>query len=304
MKFDQNEIAILNKLVGQISENTAHMMNKALDCFLHPQVSLFIPSNGHCEYAITPSHTHPAYSFIYYFQPVGDFVVEGKHISYDLTQGKCLSAMSPGIHHQEIEEDYFQSYIAILIDAELFRETILQYTQSASVFRGEIFIPHPELLGFLRCFMLESGYRNLELLNNLALAITHLVVRSVRPDSNNIIPLYDRFEVDQAIAFMNSHFGEKITIEDLAEQVNLSTGHFSKIFKSVTGESPIDFLNMLRLQKARIMLMNNVGNISEIAMECGYSSSSYFSTCFLQAYKMTPSAFRQKLLNIKGSSEY
>jgi AraC family transcriptional regulator len=218
---------------------------------------------------------------------------------YDLAEGKCLSAMSPGIRHQEIEEEYFQSYIAIAIDAAVFQETMLQYIKPVPVIRGAAFVPHPELLSLLRCFMLEAGesrVKNPELLDNLASVIAHMVVRSVIADTENTIPLYDRFEVDRAIVYMNSHFSEKITIEDLAEQVNLSTGHFSKIFKLVTGDTPIDFLNMLRLQKARIMLMNNVRNITEIAMECGFNSSSYFSTCFLEKYKMTPSTFRQNYL--------
>lgn len=295
-----NDFDILNKLVGQLSENKVEMMKKNLDFFLHPKVSLFIPSCGQCAYAVTPNHTHPSYTFIYYFQPVNHFIVEGRNLTYDLTDGKCLTAMSPDIQHQEMEEEYFQSYIAIVIDAELFRETILQYADVVPVFRGEIFAPHPELLGLLRCFMLEANtetYQNGELMEHLAFTITHLIIRSVLSENHNTIPLYDRFEVDRAIAFMNSHFSEKITIEDLADWVNLSTSHFSKIFKSVTGETPIDFLGMLRLQKARTMLRNNTSNITEIAIECGFNSSSYFSTCFLEKYKMTPSAYRQKFLN-------
>lgn len=308
MKFNQTDIDILNHLVGQISENTAAMMNRNLDCFLHPKVSLFIPSGGQCEYAIRPSHTHPAYTFIHYFQPVDEFIIEGRTIAYDLAEGKCLSAVSPGIPHQEIEEEHFQSYIAIAIDTALFDKTARQYVPSISVFRGEAFVPHPELLGFLRCFMLEaneSGRKNSELLDYLAVAITHLVVQSVKlATQKKTLPLYDRFEVDRAIAYMNSHFAEKITIEALSERVNLSAGHFTKLFKSVTGETPIDFLNILRLQKARMMLVNNVGNITQIAMECGFNSSSYFSACFLERYKITPSAYRKNLHPSKKNSEY
>jgi AraC-like DNA-binding protein len=297
--FQDSEIKILNKLVGQVTGPTAANMSKNLECFLHPAVSIFIPSYGHCEYAITPSHTHPAYTFIYYFQPVTDFIVEEKHLAYDLTTGKCLSAMSPGIHHQEIEEEYFQSYIAIAIDAAFFQKIALQYIQPIPIFRGEAFVPHPELLGLLRCFMLEASvHKNQEVLEHLAIVITHSVVRSTMPDTQNSMPLYNRFEVDRAIAYMNSHFSDKITIEDLAEQVNLSEGHFSKIFKSVTGETPIDFLNLLRLRKACTMLRNNEGNITDIALECGFRSSSYFSTCFLEKYKMTPSSYRQQYLKL------
>ncbi|MEL7654383.1 MAG: AraC family transcriptional regulator [Bacillota bacterium] len=296
MVLNDTATHILNRLVGLMDMNTAANIMKAIDCFLHPKVSLFIPSNGQCEYAATPNHAHPAFSFIYYFQPIYDFVIEGKNIAYDLAEGKCLSAISPNIPHQEIVQDHFQSYIAILIDQELFQKTILQYVQPVPVFRGEAFSPHPELLGVLRCFMLESSSganANLELLDHLAQVITHLTIRSVLSDIHHTVPLYDRFEVDQAIAYMNSHFSEKITINDLAKQAARSSGHFSKVFKSVTGMTPMDYLSMIRIQKARNLLINTMNSMTEIALECGFNTSSYFSSCFLEKYKTTPSAFRQ-----------
>lgn len=302
MGFIQKETEILNNLIGNISDNIAAQMYQDLECFLHPNISLFIPSSGQCKYAIMPSHTHPAYTFIYYFQSVIDFVVEAKHITYDLADGKCLSAMSPGIPHQEMEEEYFHSYIAVAIDAALFENTIRQYIGKIPVFKGEIFVPHPELLNLLRCFMLESSEAShSQLLDNLAEVIAHLIVRSVTAGTQQTIALYDRFEVDRAIAYMNSHFADRMTVEDLARQVNLSAGHFSKVFKAVTGETPIGFLNMLRLQKARSMLANNTGNITQIALSCGFGSSSYFSTCFLEKYKMTPSLYRQQILKANNT---
>lgn len=296
MTFGRDDLEIINRLVGSLDENTCTLMYENIDCFLNPKVSLFIPASGQCKYAITPSHTHPAYSFIYCFESFSELIIEGKSVSYDICDGKCLIAMSPDIPHQEPEQDGFQSYIAIQIDAELFRKTFRQYSRSLPVLRGEGFAPHPELLDLLKCFMLEAGEyecRNPDYLNQLALAITHLAVRSVLYRTHQSAPLYDRFEVDRAIAYMNSRFDEKITVEDLAALANLSASHFTKIFKSVTGETPIDFLKALRLKKARNMLVNNVENITEIALKCGFNTSSYFSSCFIEKYRMTPTAFRQ-----------
>ena len=303
MVFSKANLEIINRLVGSLDENSSVLMYENIDCFLHPKVSLFIPASGQCKYAITPSHTHPAYSFIYHFESISELIIEGKSISYDISDGKCLIALSPDIPHQEPEQDGFQSYIAIQIDAELFRKTYRQYAQALPVLRGERFAPHPELLGLLKCFMLEASEyecRNPDYLNQLALAVTHLTVRSVLSSTHQIAPLYDRFEVDRAIAYMNSHFDEKITVDDLAILANLSASHFTKIFKSVTGETPIDFLKTLRLKKARNMLVNNVNNITEIALKCGFNTSSYFSSCFIEKYHMTPTAFRQNFQQQKS----
>jgi AraC family transcriptional regulator len=304
MKFSQSDYEILNKLVGRLNETIADKMNDNLECYLHPKVSLFVPSRGYCDYALTANHTHPSYSFIYYFQPVSDIIYEGRHRAYDLAEGKCLSATSPGILHQEIEGIYFQSYIAIVIDSELFQEIIAQYSSTVPIFRGEIFKPHSELLGLLRCFMLEAvGGRNEALLDHLAFVIAHLIVQSILSVPKSRVPLYDRFEIDQAITYMNSHIAEKITVEDLAAQANISSGHFSKLFKKITGNTPIEFLTMLRLHNASIMLMNPEENVTDIAMKCGFSSPSYFSTCFTEKYHMTPSAYRHNLLRQKESQD-
>lgn len=303
MKVSNEELEILNHLVGTMDEEMASVMKDKIDFFLHDSVSLFVPSSGQCEYAIQPSHTHPSYTFIYYFQSIDNFIVEGRKLTYEISDGKCITAISPDIPHQELPEEYFQSYIAIAIEKKLFEDTIHQYVSQLPVFRGEIYSPHPELLGLLRCFMLEAGetvqtvHKRKGLLKNLAGAITHYMVRSLVLDIHRMIPLYDRFEVDRAIAYMNSHFFEHITLEELAAMVNLSVSHFSKVFKTVTGESPIDFLKVIRLKNAKRMLMKNMSNITEIAIQCGFNSSSYFSACFLEKYKMTPSAYRQNVLN-------
>lgn len=305
MAFSKGDLEIMNWLVGSMDETTASLIHKNIECFLHPKVGMFVPASGQCKYAITPSHTHPAYSFIYYFQSVSELIIEDKSVSYDISDGKCLIAMSPDIPHQEPDQDGFQSYIAIQIDAELFSQIFQQYSQSLPVLRGERFAPHPELLGLLKCFMLEAGEyesRNTDYLNQLAMAVVHLIVRSVLFNTHQTAPLYDRFEIDRAIAYMNSHFSEKITVETLAVLSNLSTNHFTKIFKSVTGETPIDFLKMLRLKKARSMLRNNADNITEIALKCGFNTSSYFSSCFIKKYQITPTAFRQNFQQSKAEN--
>lgn len=304
----KEKIELLNRLVGNIDEKTAKVMFSKLECFLHPLVSIFIPATGQCPVAISPNHVHPAYSFIYYLQPVSDFIVEERHISFPLTDGKYLSAMSPGIRHQEVQTELFQSYIAIVIDAELFEKTILQYTDKLPVFKGEAYIPLPELSGLLRTFMIEAReYEAYGLLDSIAELVAHVVARSViareaaaeHRNSQSVHLLYERLEVDRAVSYMNSHMQEKITLEQLAKQVNISQGQFSRVFKEVTGQAPIEFLNVMRLERARGMLLNGGKTMTEIALLCGYSSSAYFSTCFQRSFGLSPSDYQKTIQTLQ-----
>lgn len=237
------------------------------------------------------------YTFVYFLQPGSDAKAGESLVSNGLASGKSMVVISPGISSHEALPEGFRSQITVQIDAELFRETAKQYAKEMYTFRGEAFTAHPELLGVIRCFLLEQSdeaQSHRELLDHLAQVIVHLTAHSIFSEVNRVIPLYDRFEVERSIAYMNDHISEKITMEDLAGQAHRSAVHFSKIFKSVTSQTPIEFLQSLRLQKARRMLSCGVRTISEIALECGFSTPSYFSNCFMEKYKITPSAYREK----------
>ncbi len=295
--IDNQSLLIMNKLIGPMDGAMADSILKNIDCFLHPDVSLFIPACGQCAYAITPRHTHPAYSFVYYFHPTNGFIIGDELTMHELSDGKCLCAISPDVVHQELPDEDFQSYIAIMIDKPFLEAAAADYGCAIPVFEGEVYKPHPELLGLLRCFMLsvsEPARESRALLNSLAVSIAHFILKSTLPQDDLSIPLFDRFEVDRAITYMNSHFAEKITIEELAGVASLSARHFARVFKAITGSSPIDFLNIIRLQRARHMLVHNDISITEVALLCGFKTSSYFSNCFVEKYKLTPSAYRQQ----------
>ena len=238
-----------------------------------------------------------SYTFIYFFQPGCTLKVGEDLVSYDITSGKSMIAISPGIPYQWECEEEVRSQITVQIEADFFREKAKQYTTEATNFRGEAFVAHPELLGVIRCFLLEQSDETQchhELLEHLAQVIVHLTAHSIFSSVNRVIPLYDRFEVERAISYMNDHISEKITLDDMAGQAHRSSVHFSIIFKSVTSQTPIEFLHSLRLQSARMMLSCDARTISEIALTCGFSTPSYFSNCFMEKYKMTPSAYREK----------
>lgn len=298
MSFSKEEMEIVKSLVGNVTCDMAEIMENNLECFFHKKVTVFIPSKGQCPYAISPSHTHPAYLFTYCLQPFYDIVVEGKETNYNIKDDISLSAISPMIIHQEKEADTFQSYIAIVIEKEAFEKVFSEYSDKLPVFKGELYKPKSELLSVLHQFMVEERkYKNHGLLDNMSEIIIHTVVRSVINDCNENTKVYNRFEVDKAIGYMTRNISEKITLETLSKYVNVSNAYFSKMFKEVTGQSPIEFLNYLRIKKAKVMLIDESLSITDIALECGFKSSAYFSTCFTEKYKITPSAYRKSLSN-------
>lgn len=80
-------------------------------------------------------------------------------------------------------------------------------------------------------------------------------------------------------------------VDSLCRKIGISRPQLYRKIRSLSGSSPNDFIQFLRMNRALSLLKHNSGNISEIALEVGYNNPSYFSKCFLKNYGCTPSRF-------------
>ena len=97
----------------------------------------------------------------------------------------------------------------------------------------------------------------------------------------------------KAVAFIESSFTEKITLEQIAEIAGMSVRHFQRQFKSVYLITPQDYIAMLRMQKAIQLLLHTDMSITEIAPECGYQDSNLFSRQFRKNTGLSPRKYRR-----------
>ncbi|NLZ69187.1 MAG: AraC family transcriptional regulator [Spirochaetales bacterium] len=96
----------------------------------------------------------------------------------------------------------------------------------------------------------------------------------------------------KARSFIDEHYGEEITLEDIADHVSLSKFHLSREFKKDIGLSPMSYLAERRILEAKNLLVRTDYSIADIASSVGVSSSSYFSQSFRHLTGMTPQEFR------------
>jgi len=98
--------------------------------------------------------------------------------------------------------------------------------------------------------------------------------------------------IDQAREFIAVHYAKNLSLELLAEQVGMSSSHFSACFRKVTGISPIEFVIRRRMHHARELLANSNYSIAQIAAMCGFTSSQYMARMFLRREGRSPRRFR------------
>ena len=98
--------------------------------------------------------------------------------------------------------------------------------------------------------------------------------------------------IQQAIAYLNEHFLEKISLEELAGQLSFSPNYLGYLFKAQIGCTFNDYLNTLRLKYACSLLLSSNISVKEIAYAAGYSSVEYFMYVFKKRMHMTPGEYR------------
>jgi len=99
-------------------------------------------------------------------------------------------------------------------------------------------------------------------------------------------------KVIQAVRLLEEDYVSLQSLEELANRVELSKYHFTRLFKKTTGLSPMEFLTKVRMEKAVKLLRNTELTIEEIARNIGYSNGSYFIKVFREWIGFSPGEFR------------
>lgn len=98
--------------------------------------------------------------------------------------------------------------------------------------------------------------------------------------------------VARAKQYMDDHYMEKITTQDIADTSLLSASHLSRLFKAETGLAPYGYLMNIRMNHAMKMLLETPYTVDEIAEYCAFCSSANFIRAFRQSTGTTPKKFR------------
>lgn len=96
----------------------------------------------------------------------------------------------------------------------------------------------------------------------------------------------------ELISLLENRYREHWTITRISRIAAMAPSTLLPVFKKVTGYSPIDYLLHVRLAKATEMLLKTEKTISEIAQDCGFSDSNYFSRQFRKSYNLSPREYR------------
>ena len=182
------------------------------------------------------------------------------------------------------------------IDKKYFENIYRKYIPGNPDYKNDWiqFVISHEVMVYIKKFITEYqeriiGYK--DILEALSEIICHSLIRGIVGVKTEKNLISDNFEIENIIEYMHQHFGQKITVEELAKKTNMSKSHFIRVFKKITGLSPMDYLINIRIEKAKKLLGAGTKNISEISFLCGFNSLSHFSSTFSKIVGVSPSKY-------------
>ncbi|NOU71378.1 response regulator [Paenibacillus sp. LMG 31458] len=217
----------------------------------------------------------------------------------DMGRDNLLKDISMKLEKMWQDSDQFNERYAKEIEAG-----IKTLTQSASISKAEIQIM------VIRWIHWPTVYLNVYMddISNMALDFAGQIHKCTTLDET--IDIFKQFlselksshakkkfidkEIAEAAKFIQLHYHQDISLQQVAYQVKLSPNHFSSLFKKNLDLSFIEYLNRFRIDMAKDMLVNTHLKSYEIAEKVGYMDYSYFSRVFKKVTGMRPNEFQKQ----------
>lgn len=148
-----------------------------------------------------------------------------------------------------------------------------------------------QVLSLNHQFVCESAY--LQSADDLTIWLTHVIERYTELVFD-LVDIKHKDLIYRAINYIKRHSSEQLTLEDVARYTGFSPTYFSKIFKEELSCTFNTYLNRVRIDRGKSLLLNGALSISEICYMVGFQDESYFIKVFRKYIGVTPGQFRRR----------
>ena len=109
--------------------------------------------------------------------------------------------------------------------------------------------------------------------------------------------------IEEAMLYMDHHYCESLTVKDICKNLSCDVSHFIKIFKKYQGISPKEYLESLRLTRAKLLLKENKLTVEQVSAALGFNDYSVFYKWFKKETGRSPKKYREERSQIKQQTE-
>jgi AraC-like DNA-binding protein len=250
-------------------------------------------------------HWHPEHEFVYIEEGKVNLQVGTKH--YHLKSGDCFFICRELLHAAyPIKGNSFKLHAIVfhqdLISSFKFDRLSMEYFEklNAEFIKSGISINQESAI--LMCTQLLNSYFNKKC--GFELSVKGYIFQLLSEIfSNYKTDIDENYSNEQehlkliriVMDYINKHSHEKIMINELANVIQMSSGHFNRFFKSIVKMTPVTYINMVRINKACELIKNTNKTLTEIALDVGFNNQSYFIRTFKKQKGVLPKVFKNSL---------
>lgn len=241
----------------------------------------------------TDLHCHDCFEIEFILSGTGSHLFNG--LSYVLTDGVIL-LLTPVDFHQVIPIDNLQLY-NIMFPEHLITSELLTHLWSIDS-RQRTFPLSPlereKVLTLFNLLLLElqgiNSYKK-EYIKDLLECIFIVILQHAERRAPPVIPQFDE-PVQRALSYLHSHFRQNPSLSEIAAIAQYTPNYFCSIFRKNTGKTYNHYLNDLKLDFAKQLLLSSNLSVTEICYTSGFTSLSHFLRLFKATYQISPQTMR------------
>lgn len=245
------------------------------------------------------AHSHGNELEIFYVQTgTGEIILDGK--AYTIRAGDIVGVNS-GVVHDDGKSYELRTLVFSISDVEIpymEKNHIVPPAHSPIIRSSDDTRFVSELLECIESDVRLKGFRQSSIIMSLLRILIYKVAlmfqeTDMENDAADRKSMYAYIEVLKIRNYIDEHYSEDLSLEDLAREATLSPTYASRIFKKYMGVSPIQYLKRRRIGEAESLLISTDESITNIAIKCGYGSANNFNRVFLKLLGISPSVYRK-----------
>lgn len=255
-------------------------------------------------------HCHDYLEIAYIISGEGQYRIDGKLM--DVKEGDLL-LFGAGTYHEAVvnhpENPAVEFFVGVtdvqFADMEANR---IMWPSDSPVYHtsGELKLRLNKLCASMEAEQEITQPGRYDMLRSYVIQLLVLIVREYCSKKQGIHPkkihkqysfesVSRKYIVEKIMDYFEDHYEEKISLDQIAENMYLSPFYISKIFKAETGDTPIRYLINVRLEKAlEILKEDRELSIQEVSARVGYDDAYHFSKLFKKHFGISPSAVRKE----------
>ncbi|MFC4025613.1 helix-turn-helix domain-containing protein [Oceanobacillus longus] len=253
-----------------------------------------LTENKHSGKNLVKSHHHQVHQILYVLENKGEITF--KNQSYSFSQDS-LAFITPYSDHS-ITSDAKMTILVLEFDLENLDSDIKNILVQQHFDETRLIELNPFEAGNVRQLLRRMLYEqsHAEPINLLALKIylEELLLILLRTQENSTITNANVLRAERLREHINRHYFEISDANDISQKLGISTRHVNTIFKEQYDTTPMKYLNEVRMEMAKKLLMETDNDIASICFEVGFEAISTFYRRFKEYTHLSPNKYRMK----------